>query len=86
MILQFFPHVYPNFAFSWRIRKFSILNFQVSKNRIMDSVELEIFLSSNKDKTIACVTSGGTKVPLELNTVRFIDNFSYGERGAISTE
>jgi len=52
----------------------------------MDSVELEIFLSSNKDKTIACVTSGGTKVPLELNTVRFIDNFSYGERGAISTE
>lgn len=24
---------------------------------------------------IACVTSGGTTAPLELNTVRFIDNF-----------
>eukprot|EP01041_Mallomonas_annulata_P002583 gene2583-5055_t len=35
---------------------------------------------------IACVSSGGTTVPLELNTVRFIDNFSSGERGATSAE
>ncbi|KAL5964884.1 Phosphopantothenate--cysteine ligase CAB2 [Taenia solium] len=35
---------------------------------------------------IACVTSGGTTAPLELNTVRFIDNFSTGSRGAVSAE
>uniref|UniRef100_A0A5K3ENE9 DFP domain-containing protein n=1 Tax=Mesocestoides corti TaxID=53468 RepID=A0A5K3ENE9_MESCO len=35
---------------------------------------------------IVCITSGGTVVPLELNTVRFIDNFSTGARGAVSAE
>jgi len=35
---------------------------------------------------VACVTSGGTTVPLEKNTVRFLDNFSRGERGAASAE
>lgn len=35
---------------------------------------------------IVCVTSGGTTVPLERNTVRFIDNFSTGNRGASSAE
>lgn len=32
------------------------------------------------------ITSGGTSVPLEKNTVRFIDNFSGGTRGAASAE
>jgi len=32
------------------------------------------------------VTSGGTTVPLEEKTVRFIDNFSAGTRGSASTE
>lgn len=32
------------------------------------------------------VTSGGTTVPLENQTVRFIDNFSAGTRGATSAE
>lgn len=32
------------------------------------------------------VTSGGTSVPLESNTVRFIDNFSRGTRGSSSAE
>lgn len=32
------------------------------------------------------ITSGGTSVPLEKNTVRFIDNFSKGTRGASSAE
>jgi phosphopantothenate-cysteine ligase len=31
---------------------------------------------------IALVTSGGTTVPLEKKTVRYIDNFSTGGRGA----
>eukprot|EP00879_Flechtneria_rotunda_P006545 GHRR01006878.1.p1 GENE.GHRR01006878.1~~GHRR01006878.1.p1 ORF type:complete len:343 (+),score=107.04 GHRR01006878.1:585-1613(+) len=37
-------------------------------------------------RPIAVVTSGGTTVPLERNCVRFIDNFSAGTRGALSTE
>lgn len=32
------------------------------------------------------ITSGGTTVPLEEKTVRFIDNFSIGTRGSISAE
>ncbi|XP_013787073.1 phosphopantothenate--cysteine ligase-like [Limulus polyphemus] len=35
---------------------------------------------------VVLVTSGGTTVPLEHNTVRYIDNFSAGTRGAASTE
>lgn len=35
---------------------------------------------------LVCVTSGGTTVPLERKCVRFIDNFSAGTRGAMSTE
>lgn len=37
-------------------------------------------------RPIAVVTSGGTAVPLEKRCVRFIDNFSGGTRGALSTE
>lgn len=39
-----------------------------------------------KGRKLAVVTSGGTTVPLELNTVRFVDNFSTGMRGARSAE
>ena len=41
---------------------------------------------SKYDGPIVCVTSGGTTVPLEQNMVRFIDNFSRGDRGAASVE
>ncbi|KAI8847430.1 DNA/pantothenate metabolism flavoprotein [Chytridium lagenaria] len=37
-------------------------------------------------RKIVLVTSGGTTVPLESQTVRFIDNFSAGTRGATSAE
>lgn len=37
-------------------------------------------------RPIALVTSGGTAADLEMQTVRFIDNFSTGKRGAISVE
>lgn len=43
------------------------------------------FHNANNTK-IALITSGGTTVPLENNTVRFIDNFSAGTRGATSAE
>eukprot|EP00823_Brevimastigomonas_motovehiculus_P006061 TRINITY_DN476_c6_g1_i1.p1 TRINITY_DN476_c6_g1~~TRINITY_DN476_c6_g1_i1.p1 ORF type:complete len:389 (+),score=75.26 TRINITY_DN476_c6_g1_i1:25-1167(+) len=44
------------------------------------------FLSFHSKRKIIVVTSGGTTVPLEKNTVRFIDNFSTGNRGAASAE
>ncbi|EFQ26709.1 DNA/pantothenate metabolism flavoprotein [Colletotrichum graminicola] len=37
-------------------------------------------------RRIVLLTSGGTTVPLEKQTVRFIDNFSAGTRGATSAE
>ena len=50
--------------------------------------QLEAFVATHlaAGRRIACVTSGGTTVPLERNTVRFIDNFSTGNRGAATTE
>ena len=39
-----------------------------------------------KRNKIVLITSGGTTVPLENNTVRFVDNFSAGTRGASSAE
>lgn len=39
-----------------------------------------------ENQKVVIVTSGGTTVPLEKNTVRFIDNFSTGARGATSAE
>ncbi|KAM7422810.1 hypothetical protein PAMA_010718 [Pampus argenteus] len=37
-------------------------------------------------RSVVLITSGGTKVPLESRTVRFLDNFSSGRRGASSAE
>lgn len=53
------------------------------------SDEVQDFITYHRQttgKNIALVTSGGTTVPLENNTVRFIDNFSAGTRGATSAE
>ncbi|XP_049770884.1 phosphopantothenate--cysteine ligase [Schistocerca cancellata] len=41
---------------------------------------------TNLKTKIVLITSGGTTVPLEQNTVRFVDNFSAGTRGASSAE
>ena len=48
----------------------------------------EDFIKFHADagRRVALVTSGGTTVPLERQTVRFIDNFSAGTRGATSAE
>lgn len=50
------------------------------------SMDIDSFIKVNSNRPIVCVTSGGTKVPLEKNVVRFIDNFSRGDRGALSAE
>nr|XP_027206335.1 uncharacterized protein C4B3.18-like [Dermatophagoides pteronyssinus] len=46
----------------------------------------EKFCQENSDRKIVLITSGGTTVPMEHNTVRFIDNFSAGTRGSASAE
>ncbi|KAI9918495.1 hypothetical protein PsorP6_011976 [Peronosclerospora sorghi] len=50
--------------------------------------QVEEFLDHHRivGKCVAVVTSGGTTVPLERNTVRFVDNCSTGFRGAASVE
>lgn len=42
--------------------------------------------ANNPSQKIVCITSGGTSIPLEKNTVRMIENFSTGQRGALSAE
>ncbi|RKP35664.1 DNA/pantothenate metabolism flavo protein [Dimargaris cristalligena] len=42
--------------------------------------------TTTSPRKVVLVTSGGTIVPLENNTVRFIDNFSAGTRGSASAE
>ncbi|KAF2476526.1 phosphopantothenate-cysteine ligase [Lindgomyces ingoldianus] len=41
---------------------------------------------ADEGRRVVLVTSGGTTVPLEAQTVRYIDNFSAGTRGATSAE
>ncbi len=55
-------------------------------SQISNDVAGFINFNHNKNRKIVLVTSGGTTVPLENNTVRFIDNFSAGTRGATSAE
>ncbi|XP_031783741.1 phosphopantothenate--cysteine ligase [Nasonia vitripennis] len=45
-----------------------------------------IAFHAKENTKVVLVTSGGTTVPLEHNTVRFVDNFSAGSRGSISAE
>lgn len=49
---------------------------------------IENFINKTKNlkKRIALITSGGCSVRLEKNTVRTIENFSTGTRGALSAE
>ena len=50
------------------------------------SVKAFISYHSQSERGVVLVTSGGTTVPLEHQTVRFVDNFSAGTRGATSAE
>ena len=54
----------------------------------LDSISIKVkeFISKHQSLRIVLVTSGGTTVPLEANTVRFLDNFSAGTRGSASAE
>ncbi|KAK1266574.1 Phosphopantothenate--cysteine ligase 1 [Acorus gramineus] len=61
------------------------------KNSTEIAQKIKAFIDRNssqdgKPVRVVCVTSGGTTVPLEQRCVRYIDNFSSGNRGATSTE
>lgn len=58
----------------------------LSKHEALVREFVDYHLATNPETRIALVTSGGTTVPLENQTVRFIDNFSAGTRGATSAE
>lgn len=53
---------------------------------ILELVKQFVGFHENLGKPVVLVTLGGTTVPLENNTVRFIDNFSAGTRGATLAE
>jgi len=57
-------------------------NYEATMVQIQHFVEHQTL----QKRKVALVTSGGTIVPLEKNTVRFLDNFSGGKRGAASAE
>ena len=71
--------------FLWEI---SCIEIEFINSRRVRMIHLEQFLAKHRssNRRIVLVTSGGTTVPLEKNTVRFIDNFSTGQRGAASVE
>lgn len=70
----------------------NVSDFFITQNKPenLDDIacKLNTFCQRNvrEPRRIALVTSGGTAVPLESRTVRFIDNFSSGNRGSASAE
>lgn len=62
--------------------------FKINELKFNENVMERIasFINEKRGQEIVLVTSGGTAVPLERQTVRFLDNFSTGNRGALSTE
>jgi phosphopantothenate---cysteine ligase (ATP) len=57
------------------------INFD-EKKILISNFLTDISQNESNGFKIALVTSGGTQVPLEKHTVRFIDNFSTGARGS----
>ncbi|AAR83443.1 hypothetical protein CNPV097 [Canarypox virus] len=51
-----------------------------------DNIKNWIKIQHDKKRKVVLVASGGTRVSLEKNPVRFLENFSTGMRGAISVE
>lgn len=55
------------------------------KNTLKEKVQ-QFLKDLPKGKPCVFISSGGTSVPLEKNTVRSLENFSTGTRGARSAE
>lgn len=57
-----------------------------AKDECLGAVATAVERALAAKRPIIVLTSGGTKVPLEQRSVRFIDNFSTGKRGSLLTE
>ncbi|KAF8845197.1 DFP-domain-containing protein [Paxillus ammoniavirescens] len=66
----------------WLHRPSKPPSLQADLQDVSDFIDRQI----EQGRKVVLVTSGGTTVPLELNVVRFLDNFSAGTRGATSAE
>lgn len=58
----------------------------LSRHEVLVREFIDFHIANKPTRPVVLVTSGGTTVPLENQTVRFIDNFSAGTRGATSAE
>jgi len=58
------------------------VDYEIFGPAIIDFIQFHLSAGTN----FVLVTSGGTMIPLEKKTVRFIDNFSGGTRGSASAE
>jgi len=58
----------------------------IEHNSLLSTLQIFTTRHQSHHRPIALVTSGGTAADLEVNAVRFLDNFSTGLRGAISVE
>ena len=61
-------------------------NFAEPSNLAEIRAQVDKFIESVGAGPLVLITSGGTIVPIEHNTVRFVDNFSAGTRGSASAE
>lgn len=70
-----------------RIKEFLVKQEKAGRRVALVTVNFSLADSSaNLNNNSLYFKSGGTTVPLEQNTVRFIDNFSAGTRGSSSAE
>jgi phosphopantothenate---cysteine ligase (ATP) len=63
-----------------RLTETEIKNLKEKPNRVLK------FTEAHPGKTVTLITSGGTSVPLEKRSVRFLENFSTGLRGSLLAE
>ena len=56
------------------------------KNYNKVTTNVKTFCNENINNKMILVTGGGTIIPMEKNTVRYIDNFSTGTRAAACVE
>ena len=65
---------------------FPTLQTESIEKETQESLRIFTTLHQTYQRPIALVTSGGTATDLEVHSVRFLDNFSTGHRGAVSVE
>jgi len=87
---EYYPRVFRNDYWPGEIRTdLSLIATEPMATAVNDASLRDLvnkFIADNGDYRVALVTSGGTRVDLEKNAVRYIENFSMGTRGAASTE